>query len=96
MMSQEEKYDELIFAGAANSPEIFLPFYTIDFKKGCRKCRNGNIFDLDLSKKQLFISSPNNIRFLYTLKNINYRLVKEFKYPNGKMAYWNVEYFDGR
>lgn len=95
LMSVESNYDELYNVGEVNAPQIFLPFYTIDGKKGCRKCRLGSIANFDSSKKQLFIVNPGSLNiWLRIRKDTGYKIVKVFYYPNGEVSSLAVELFE--
>jgi 4-amino-4-deoxy-L-arabinose transferase-like glycosyltransferase len=89
----EYKYDELYYSGEANAPQIFLPFYTIDRKLGCRNCYAGDISHRDVKKKQLFVASPGALtEWGKRIDNPPYSVVKNFFYPNGEIAFQAVEY----
>jgi len=87
-MSVEDKYDEMYYTGEANAPQIFLPFYTIDGKLGCKKCALGDIKQLDAHKKQLFVANPGIIKQW----GKGFQVVREFVYPNGDIAFQAVIY----
>jgi len=93
MISVEDKYDELFSAGEANGPDVLIPFYTLDNKRGCNKCALGSIDKLDKSKKQLFVASPGMFDDWFTrIQSHPSKIVKEFYYPSGAVSFQAVEY----
>lgn len=96
MMSVQDSFDELIMSGGeANGPTVFIPFYSLDNKYGCRKCRVGDINSLDLTKRQLFVASYGTIKFWQSLKGYPpFDVIKEFYYPNGAVSYVAITYND--
>ncbi|MDO8551528.1 MAG: glycosyltransferase family 39 protein [bacterium] len=81
-LNKESNYDELIMSGQLNAPEIFLKFYA---PGNCEKCRIGDISLYNPSKKQLFALPPSD------LLNSNYKIMKTFYYPDGKISFKIVE-----
>jgi 4-amino-4-deoxy-L-arabinose transferase-like glycosyltransferase len=88
-MSVEDQYDEMYIAIEANAPQIFIPFYSSDGKKGCKKCFLGGVNNLNLNKKQLIAATPGAF---IKAGNLNFRIIKEFYYPNDQVAYQIVEF----
>lgn len=85
-MKVENDYDEMYMSPDFNGPEIFIPFYSQNFEKGCKKCKIGSLNDkYDPKKKQLFSVTP---EYLSKSKyNATFEIKENVHYPNGRIAF---------
>lgn len=86
-MQKRNNYDELYMTGYFNAPEIFLKFY--DPEKKCINCFVGGLDRVNLNKKQLFALRVEEIK---TYPRLIFRVKKIIYYPNGKEAFYIIEF----
>lgn len=82
-MTVEADYDDLVMGGDFNAPEIFIPFYSQNNKKGCSKCIVGSFQGrYNPERKQLFAVNDWQLKeFSY---NSQFEKIKDINYPDGK------------
>ncbi len=92
-MSVENQYDELLMPTAwpiikipaFNAPGIFIPFYTQNTEKGCKKCKLGWVEQYNASLKQLFAVAPSELN--QSAYNATFTVNHTVYYPNGYPAF---------
>ncbi len=85
-LSVDDQYDELFMTSDGfNGAEIFIPFYSQNYEKGCSNCVIGGLDKVADGKRQLFAVHPHEVESAgYTGR---FEVKKTIVYPDGTTAF---------
>jgi 4-amino-4-deoxy-L-arabinose transferase-like glycosyltransferase len=82
----ESNYDILYMSPEFNGPQVLIPFYTLNYEKGCRKCKLGTLNDYSPERKQLFAIPPHALQ--KSKYNESFVTKTTVNFPNDNVAFY--------